>query len=161
MNTNHKQQGMVLMISLVLLLLLTIIAVTATSVSTLQLRMASNSQQQNIAFQAAESGLRQGQQMASGEAPATGTLNLNSGTPSNGLTSRYRVETEIVLLSGSSLDAAGEGGGALPRYQVRISSHGKACDSATCDPSSTADNSARSQHLLGCIRSLVVAPLCN
>lgn len=53
-----QQQGMVLLISLMLLLMLTIIAITAATQSNLQLRISSNSQQQNIAFQAAESGLQ-------------------------------------------------------------------------------------------------------
>ncbi len=53
-----SQQGTVLLVSLLLLLMLTIIAITAASQSNLQLRIASNSQQQNIAFQAAESGLQ-------------------------------------------------------------------------------------------------------
>lgn len=53
----HQQQGMVLLISLLLLLMLTIIAITAASQSNLQLRISSNSQQQNIAFQTTESGL--------------------------------------------------------------------------------------------------------
>ncbi len=57
MNT-HKQQGVVLLVSLMLLLLLTLIAITAANQSSLQLRISSNSQQQNAAFQAAESGLQ-------------------------------------------------------------------------------------------------------
>lgn len=52
-----QQQGMVLLISLLLLLMLTVIAITAASQSNLQVRISSNSQQQNIAFQKAESGL--------------------------------------------------------------------------------------------------------
>lgn len=53
-----SQQGTVLLVSLLLLLMLTVIAITAASQSNLQLRIASNAQQQNIAFQAAESGLQ-------------------------------------------------------------------------------------------------------
>ncbi|MVW74689.1 PilX N-terminal domain-containing pilus assembly protein [Pseudomonas xionganensis] len=48
---------MVLLVSLILLLLLTILAITAASTSSLQQRMANNAQEQNTAFQAAESGL--------------------------------------------------------------------------------------------------------
>ncbi|WP_341303805.1 pilus assembly PilX N-terminal domain-containing protein [Pseudomonas sp. TMP25] len=48
---------MVLLVSLILLLILTILAITAASTSTLQQRMASNAQEQNTSFQAAESGL--------------------------------------------------------------------------------------------------------
>lgn len=58
MNTFHRQQqGVVLVVSLLLLLLLTILAITAARTSSLQQRMAGNAQEQNVAFQAAESGL--------------------------------------------------------------------------------------------------------
>lgn len=58
MNTLPAQQrGMVLLVSLILLLILTILAITAASTSSLQQRMANNAQEQNTAFQAAESGL--------------------------------------------------------------------------------------------------------
>ena len=56
MNTN-KQKGMVLLVSLILLLMLTLIAITASNQSTLQLRISSNSEQRNMAFQAAEAGI--------------------------------------------------------------------------------------------------------
>ncbi len=55
----NRQQGMVLLVSLMLLLMLTIIAITAATQSNLQLRISSNSELQNVAFQAAESGLQQ------------------------------------------------------------------------------------------------------
>lgn len=58
MNGYNKQNGIVLLVSLVLLLMLTIVAITAASQSNLQLRIASNSEQKNAAFQAAESGLQ-------------------------------------------------------------------------------------------------------
>ena len=54
----HKQRGMVLVVSLLLLLMLTLIAISAANQSSLQLRIASNSEQQNAAFQAAESGIQ-------------------------------------------------------------------------------------------------------
>lgn len=53
----RKQQGMVLLVSLILLLMLTLIAITASNQSTLQLRISSNSEQRNMAFQAAETGI--------------------------------------------------------------------------------------------------------
>ena len=56
MKTN-KQKGMVLLVSLILLLMLTLIAITASNQSTLQLRISSNSEQRNMAFQAAEAGI--------------------------------------------------------------------------------------------------------
>ncbi|CAD5379879.1 PilX_N domain-containing protein [Pseudomonas sp. OF001] len=59
MKAKNRQGGIALLVSLVLLLVLTTIAITAASTSSLQMRMAANSQQQNVAFQAAESGIRQ------------------------------------------------------------------------------------------------------
>ena len=52
----NRQRGVVLLVSLMLLLMLTILALTATNRSTLQERMAANSQDSNLAFQAAEAG---------------------------------------------------------------------------------------------------------
>jgi len=53
-----RQQGMALFISLVLLLVLTIIGVSAVQTSTLETRMARNEHDSLLAFQAAESALR-------------------------------------------------------------------------------------------------------
>lgn len=52
-----KQKGMVLLVSLILLLMLTLIAITASNQASLQLRISSNSEQRNMAFQAAEAGI--------------------------------------------------------------------------------------------------------
>lgn len=60
MTGNYKQQsGIALIISLIILLLLTIIMISALQVTTIEEKMAGNSQNQNIAFQAAESALRE------------------------------------------------------------------------------------------------------
>ena len=53
----NRQTGVVLVVSLVMLLLLTLIGLTGTQVTSLEERMASNSRDQNMAFQAAESTL--------------------------------------------------------------------------------------------------------
>lgn len=55
----NRQRGMVLLVSLMLLLMLTLIAIAASSQSTLQVRIASNSEMRNAAFQAAEAGIAQ------------------------------------------------------------------------------------------------------
>jgi type IV pilus assembly protein PilX len=54
-----RQKGVALIISLVMLLLLTMITVTALQVTSLEHKMAGNMQEQNVAFQAAESALRE------------------------------------------------------------------------------------------------------
>ena len=60
MTVNYKQQsGITLIIGLVMLLLLTIIMLAAMRVTSLEERMAGNLRNQNIAFQAAESALRE------------------------------------------------------------------------------------------------------
>jgi Tfp pilus assembly protein PilX len=51
-----KQKGAVLLVSMILLLMLTIMAITVASNSSLQQRMSANAQDQNLAFQAAETG---------------------------------------------------------------------------------------------------------
>lgn len=57
----HKNRGVALFISLVLLLVLTIIGVSAVQTSTLETRMARNEHDTLLAFQAAESALRDGE----------------------------------------------------------------------------------------------------
>ena len=60
MNTYpNKQSGIVLIISLIMLLLLTLIGVTSMQVTGLEEKMAGNFRDQNIAFQAAESTLKE------------------------------------------------------------------------------------------------------
>jgi type IV pilus assembly protein PilX len=61
---NHrKQKGAVLVIGLLLLLVLTIIGVTAMQMSRMQERMAGNTRDLNLAFQASEAALRDGENM--------------------------------------------------------------------------------------------------
>lgn len=160
MNISIRQQGAVLVVSLLLLLLLTVIAITAANVSTLQLRMASNSQQQNIAFQAAESGLRLGQEWVDGGAE-THTLTI-SGEHGNGTIPAYSVETTVRPLSGYSLNAdLGGNDRASGIFQAHIVSHGKACDDDSCQPDANSDNLPSAEHRLGCIMQIVTAPLCE
>jgi type IV pilus assembly protein PilX len=67
MTVNYKQQsGITLIIGLVMLLLLTIIMLAAMRVTSLEERMAGNLRNQNIAFQAAESALREAEAFIDG-----------------------------------------------------------------------------------------------
>lgn len=59
-------RGMALVMSLIFLLLLTILAITAIGTSTLQEKMAGNLRDQDVAFQAAESALRGGENQIDG-----------------------------------------------------------------------------------------------
>jgi len=53
-----KQSGAILVVSLIMLLLLTLIGVAGTQVTGLEEKMANNSRDQNLSFQAAEAALR-------------------------------------------------------------------------------------------------------
>ena len=78
---NYKNQsGVALMVSMVVLLLLTILMIAAIKVTTLEQKMAGNLYQDNIAFQAAESALREAEQYIDSGAVAFKPLKL-SGAP--------------------------------------------------------------------------------
>ena len=71
MNKHRDQQsGIALIIGLVMLLLLTIIMIAAVQVTVLEEKMAGNLQNQNIAFQAAESALREAEARIRSGAPS-------------------------------------------------------------------------------------------
>ena len=53
----HRQSGAALIVGLVLMLVLTILGISGMNTATLELTMASNSQSQQAAFQAAETGI--------------------------------------------------------------------------------------------------------
>lgn len=64
MNYSHsyqKQSGVVLIISLIMLVLLTLIGVTSMQVTGLEEKMAGNMKSNNLAFQSAETALREGE----------------------------------------------------------------------------------------------------
>src|SRR5690606_16329877 len=65
-----KQSGFALIVGLVVLVLLTLIMLTALKLASLEERMAGNLRNQNIAFQAAESALREAENLISSSATA-------------------------------------------------------------------------------------------
>jgi type IV pilus assembly protein PilX len=65
-----RQSGVVLPVSMIMLLLLTLIGITGSQVTGLEEKMAGNSRDSNLAFQAAEAALR------AGEAATAGTPTL-------------------------------------------------------------------------------------
>lgn len=67
------QSGVVLPVSMIMLLLLTLISITSSQVAGLEEKMAGNSRDSNLAFQAAEAALR------AGEAATSGTPTLYTG----------------------------------------------------------------------------------
>lgn len=58
---SSKQQGVALVISLIMLLLMTLLAVSSMNTTVLEEKMAGNYKDRNMAFQAAEAGLRAGE----------------------------------------------------------------------------------------------------
>ena len=62
-NNKQKQEGIVLFMSLVMLLLLTMLGVSSIQTTSLQQRMARNANDANLAFQAAEVALRDGEDL--------------------------------------------------------------------------------------------------
>ena len=93
MNSHHNfesQSGIVLVIGLVVLLLLTLVMVSAVRVTAIEERMAGNSQNNNIAFQAAESALREAEAFIESGAAPFAPLNL-SGPPFRNTTAPFCV----------------------------------------------------------------------
>ncbi|RNL60039.1 pilus assembly PilX family protein [Zhongshania marina] len=64
-STISRQRGAVLIVSLVFMLILTVIAAASMQSSTLQERMTGNAKDTNLAFQAAEAGLREAEAVLS------------------------------------------------------------------------------------------------
>nr|WP_298109063.1 PilX N-terminal domain-containing pilus assembly protein [uncultured Pseudomonas sp.] len=129
----NQQRGMVLLVSLILLLLLTILAITAASTSNLQQRMASNAQEQNTAFQAAESGLATWLNLFISETA------IPAGWQSAGSNAQYQLATEqqAHCLGGS----IGEGTGFV------FDCHHTTSEART-------DTDARSRHQMGYLTRL-------
>lgn len=114
----RNEQGAVLMISLVVLLVLTLIGIAGMNSSVMQERMASNAQNSNRVFQAAESSasaltqllmggdlsfLQQAMQRAD-KLSDEGSVSVDAA---NGISAEYQARYlgEIILSSGSSMDA--------------------------------------------------------
>ena len=62
----NRQKGIALFMSLVMLLILTILGISSVQTTSLQERMSRNSRDANLAFQAAESALRDGEDLLEG-----------------------------------------------------------------------------------------------
>lgn len=75
----HRQQGMVLVVGLVMVLLITIIGMSAIRGSGLQESMAGNMRDRNIAFQAAESALREGEAVIGPSVPVLPAFSCLTG----------------------------------------------------------------------------------
>lgn len=129
---NKRQEGAVLVISLVLLLVLTLIGVAGMSSSTMQERMAANAQNSNRAFQGAESSvwslleqlydndlsmLRDSMKSAD---EMSGVVNYTLDSEKGITGSRQaRFLGEVIITSGSSMDA-NESSSQLKGYRYEL-----------------------------------------
>ncbi len=123
----HHQSGAVLIISLIMLLLLTLIGVTASQVTTLEEKMAGNMRDKNLAFQAAESVLREAENRLKPDSANPASAFDNAGT--NGLysqTSTIPAEAAImtdVFWTNNPVETSGIGdlgnGIAPPQYIIQ------------------------------------------
>lgn len=78
--TPKRQSGAVLLIALIMLLLLTIIGMAGMRDTNMQEKMAGNLRDQNLAFQAAEAGLRFAEQQAKGSYATLSGMTDNTTT---------------------------------------------------------------------------------
>lgn len=144
----QAQRGVVLLVSLVLLLLLTIIAITASNQATLQQRMAANSQQQNSAFQAAESGLQAWAEQFQ-LAPAGFTAAPQNWSTGAGLAQYSAAADDANNCAGviPAYSLNGDEGGTSFKYACyEIRSTGQSCPGSSCN---AADNPATATHIQG------------
>lgn len=149
MTSSNTQRGMALVVSLVLLLILTVLAIAMASNSTLQQRISANAQQQNIAFQAAESGLQYWvtQFAQSGTALANGTLHPVTPTSGNSGSAQVRLDTTFIecakFIPSQSMSVAA---GTLTYTCYQVSSQAKACKDLTNCTVTSSDGQARALH---------------
>jgi len=127
----RKQNGMVLVVSLLLLLMLTLIAISAANQSSLQLRIASNSEQQNASFQAAESGI---QLWTANYFAATDNANFPNDWTSQQLDSGSKEHSSVEAIYAGPCPGSGIGGVSLNCFDLR--SVGEVCESGTCTATS-------------------------
>lgn len=71
----HKQQGMVLIVALIILMAMTILGVSSMTTTSLEERMAANTRDRHVAFQAAEATLREGERYVQGSAMNPASFN--------------------------------------------------------------------------------------
>ncbi|WP_322002500.1 PilX N-terminal domain-containing pilus assembly protein [Marinobacter alexandrii] len=117
-NLARRQQGAVLIVSLIILLVLTLIGLAGMNTSVLQERMAVNAQNSNRAFQAAESSVRALAdelyaddltllRESMKDANDKSSVKTFTADAANGITATYQAEYlgEVIITSGSSMDA--------------------------------------------------------
>ncbi|MDF3867490.1 PilX N-terminal domain-containing pilus assembly protein [Pseudomonas denitrificans (nom. rej.)] len=151
MTFHAPQRGMALLVSLMLLLLLTVIAISAANMSSVQQRLAINSQNRNVAFQASESGLaawienyaRTGIALDTRAAPRT------LEDEDNNVVATFAVSSSDPIIVPPGI--GGSIGTENPEFRTYpITSLAVACgsDTSACDPG-TDNGYARAKHMQG------------
>lgn len=126
---DQSQAGAVLLVALVMLLLVTIIGTSAISMSTLGTKMTTNSRDNQIAFQAAESGLFAAEAILSPD-QAMPTAGSTSGYMSAALSSGWWESAVSAWWSGNGAAISGYKGQTAPVYVIEQPEI-KAVDSAS------------------------------
>lgn len=129
LSLNKNQGGAILIVALIMLLLLTVIGLSSIRGTTLQERMAGNSRDESLAFQASETAMRQAESVIRAQTRAywqnyTTTPTWANGTALTGLgTPRYK----ITPLPGISIMKAGDSlqaGAPISSSVIRIEAEG-------------------------------------
>ena len=116
----HQQRGAVLIISLIMLLVLTLLGVSSMRTTTLEEKMAGNLRDKNLAFQAAETALRDGEDLIE-TLVATSSFDGTSGrlgsadTDPDFFATATWSNTDSIAYSGTMSDVAVQ-----PRYIVKF-----------------------------------------
>lgn len=132
----QRQHGATLVISLIFLVLLTLVGVTAMQSTILQERMAGNSRERNIAFQAGEIGLRDAEVYMVGKDPLDFTLACTSGLCAQGSApdwKTYAWDGSKDVVAATTVPSVG----GQPRYFAEYAGQAK-CRPNTCAGSTAA-----------------------
>ncbi|KAB7623153.1 PilX N-terminal domain-containing pilus assembly protein [Alkalilimnicola sp. S0819] len=120
--SRHAQRGAALAISLILLLVMTLLGVSAMRGTTLEEKMAGNTRNRSIAFQAAEAALREAETTLTGYDAAFISANFGDGVGNGLYDSNHDADPhDNTLWQGTRSVAANAvpGTAALPRYYIK------------------------------------------
>lgn len=120
MSLNYRQKGVVLIISLLILVIITIIGIGSMQSTIVEEKMATNANDQNIAFQAAETALRYTEEIS-----IEGLLNTSNFNGTSGLYGQNDVEPDLFATTWddtNSLQYPYSANNIMtqPRYMIRL-----------------------------------------
>ena len=115
LSRTHRQRGMALIVALILLLTMTLLGVTAMRSTTQGERMAGNFRDRNLAFQAAEAALREGEEILRNDPPPLGMVIGAVQEPSDPV-SYDNLDWDTAELYSGTLQGLSE----LPRFFIEL-----------------------------------------